>query len=1329
MTKFNCSGIQDINQSFWPLPTKVTTPDGGTYTIQYEVTPGNSNARTGRISQLNLPSGGYILYAYSDTTGHNGINCTTEVVPTLTRKVYDNYSKTTSTWTYVNSGATVVETDPALNQTVHYFAGEFQTLVQFYSGGCPTTISGCTGGGTELRFVTTCYNPNANFSNCASAPILPITQTDVYTWMQATPQNLVETKYDQTYGVITSVGRWDWGAALPPTSSFLVSTTYAPRGTWNGSGCTPTIGSYINDRVCYKNVNDGSGNLQSSETFSYNPQGHLVTHVVGTTTSGISGPTLTSRFTYTNGIMTTAKDANGAVTQFSNFTCNGMLPQTTTLPQISGESFQMSTSQSWDCNGGVLTSSTDANGNQTTYKYVNPQTNVADPLWRLVYTKRPEGGNSTVTYNTGSSLPWSIATNTVIDSGGHNYTVTNTLDGLGRTVQTTRSTDGSTVSTVFNVLGQVYTVSAPYFGTPNGVTTYLYDALGRVLSQTDPANNAVNYSYTGRATEVQYYPSSINKQVITQIDGLGRTTTVCEVGSTQINNNPGRCNLDISASGFITSYLYDALGDLTMVTQAGLNSNRKYNYDAISRLTSESNPESGSVSYTYDTGQAGDLYQRVRNGVTTTYTHDPLHRLTQTAYSDATIWSARAYDGYDIFTGSYDLGDGKGLLTSAWTCCANSQNQTADSYSYDLMGRVLTDKQQTPSGAVYQFPYTYNYIGNVLTQSNAVSNYTNTYNAIGQLTNVNASYLSSTQSGTLATGFTYNAFGEVTSDTLGNNLTETFKYDQTGRPNWYNLGGGIYQYGTDSSYPVSWGGNYLVSSGDNVNGNWINGYDSFGRLFTANCAGNAYCPAANGGSVNYTYAYDRYGNRWQQNFTSGTGITKLLTFNTNNQVASNTYDALGNTLNDGTNTYTYDAENRLITVSGGTSYAYDAFGRRVYRQITAGTREYTYDLQGNVLTRTVSGSIGPAFISVAGRHWGEIPTSGGDTLFMHSDWLGSARAYTRLDGSLHSTCQTLPFGDARSCTASNDDDYFAGPLWWSGDDSSYLSETRHYNPAQAHWATTDPAGLAATSAGDPQTWNRYAYSSNNPVSFTDPTGLQQCSDSASPAICQPGTLGANLLWNFGTWDEFETVGWSYTGEDGFTSLNAPVAIQSTNCTPGAQGCFNVAANNNPIPCRNGWGSGGAAVGGGYNLDLGAGLAGASSTGSVDFGLFHNSAGGVASGYSGGAFASGAATAYAGSHVVGAPTQTSSTVFSLGAYAGAGANVLLTNGASSQQVSGPFTTVSINVGIGVANLGVQVSFGSGIWEVSVTPPVVSVGIGAAGSVVTTNTKATRTGCGG
>lgn len=40
-------------------------------------------------------------------------------------------------------------------------------------------------------------------------------------------------------------------------------------------------------------------------------------------------------------------------------------------------------------------------------------------------------------------------------------------------------------------------------------------------------------------------------------------------------------------------------------------------------------------------------------------------------------------------------------------------------------------------------------------------------------------------------------------------------------------------------------------------------------------------------------------------------------------------------------------------------------------------------------------------------------------------------------------------------------------------------------------------------------------------------------------------------------------------------------------------------------------------------------------------------------------------------------------------------------------------LSQSIGVGVANLGVQLSFGSGIWQLSVTPPLTSVGVGAAG----------------
>lgn len=50
---------------------------------------------------------------------------------------------------------------------------------------------------------------------------------------------------------------------------------------------------------------------------------------------------------------------------------------------------------------------------------------------------------------------------------------------------------------------------------------------------------------------------------------------------------------------------------------------------------------------------------------------------------------------------------------------------------------------------------------------------------------------------------------------------------------------------------------------------------------------------------------------------------------------------------------------------------------------------------------------------------------------------------------------------------------------------------REYHPVSGRWIQPDPAGLSAVSMEDPQTWNRYAYVRNNPLSMIDPLGLKQ----------------------------------------------------------------------------------------------------------------------------------------------------------------------------------------------------------------------------------------------
>jgi RHS repeat-associated protein len=63
--------------------------------------------------------------------------------------------------------------------------------------------------------------------------------------------------------------------------------------------------------------------------------------------------------------------------------------------------------------------------------------------------------------------------------------------------------------------------------------------------------------------------------------------------------------------------------------------------------------------------------------------------------------------------------------------------------------------------------------------------------------------------------------------------------------------------------------------------------------------------------------------------------------------------------------------------------------------------------------------------------------------------------------------------------------------WQDSANNTYHTLNREYSPTQGRWLTPDPAGLAVMDITNPQSWNRYAYVNNNPVSATDPLGLER----------------------------------------------------------------------------------------------------------------------------------------------------------------------------------------------------------------------------------------------
>src|SRR5271163_5242221 len=158
-----------------------------------------------------------------------------------------------------------------------------------------------------------------------------------------------------------------------------------------------------------------------------------------------------------------------------------------------------------------------------------------------------------------------------------------------------------------------------------------------------------------------------------------------------------------------------------------------------------------------------------------------------------------------------------------------------------------------------------------------------------------------------------------------------------------------------------------------------------------------------------------------------------------------------------------------------------------------GTVEWMFDLSGNALTASVPGTTqfyGAEYF-VGGRDWGTLSTGGVN--FRYPDWVGNGRVWQDVAGTVTQQAAFGPFGDGlfapRGGSCCSLQAGMFDSAWQDSANNTYHTLNREYSPAQGRWLTPDPAGMAAVDPTNPQSWNRYAYVTNNPVSFTDPTGL------------------------------------------------------------------------------------------------------------------------------------------------------------------------------------------------------------------------------------------------
>ena len=196
-------------------------------------------------------------------------------------------------------------------------------------------------------------------------------------------------------------------------------------------------------------------------------------------------------------------------------------------------------------------------------------------------------------------------------------------------------------------------------------------------------------------------------------------------------------------------------------------------------------------------------------------------------------------------------------------------------------------------------------------------------------------------------------------------------------------------------------------------------------------------------------------------------------------------DPNGNLAADGLTSYTWNARNQLVGMSGVTSasFAYDALGRRQSKTISGTATNFLYD-KLNLVQELSNGT--PSANLLSGSLIDETLTrsdSNGSTTLL-TDAQRSTIGLADASGAVQTSYTFEPFGQTQvSGSPSANATEFASRE--NDGVGLYYYRSRFYSPALQRFLSEDPKGFAG---GDV---NLFAYVSNSPVTFVDPLGLDQ----------------------------------------------------------------------------------------------------------------------------------------------------------------------------------------------------------------------------------------------
>ncbi len=660
-------------------------------------------------------------------------------------------------------------------------------------------------------------------------------------------------------------------------------------------------------------------------------------------------------------------------------------------------------------------------------------------------------------------------------------------------------------------------------------TRTLFDALSRPVAIRLPDGSESFQGYVGDSQH------TLLRSVATDLDGgeqwLASTRLEDPLGRLRVLDEEVAPGTSVSAD-----YDYDHEDRLTGVDLwegepfASVAQHRAFDYSDGGFLTSSIEPERDAVFYGYDA--LGNLRAKSSGGLTSTFGFDPLGRLVNRSVNGSTVaswvWGDRstghaaavgeaAYGRIVNATRHNRFGGGDVAVTTGWLFggpgarvrsksiafggVGAADDAFVTTFDYDVWGHrsrvdhpVWTGWQASCQQPLIEKRY---HVGDWL--------------ASAQLSKIGIHIPIA------AAEWSYHPTGRVAEEGLLSRGTWVGSTTEEPDPNGMARPAGFDMWWSDPPWDGGrlWAeGNYEYDGSGNVIliGNRSYSYDGLDRLVTFTDAGSTVA----------SYGYDRWGNLTAiENPEAALDLEMIgARFDNRPEIldvagagsGNLSWDSRGNLLSVPAiggiraKSFGYSLDDRLLRatdiVSGDTwRFAYDADGERVlsWRRDAAGDlAEVRFDLRddgGAVLSDWLmmpESFFSPEhdYLAPGGRMAAQLSWSSGEPVvrFAARDHLGSTRVLVDADGTVHDRIEFYPYGGFRSGgPAPGTHRLFTGHQRDLGSHSSELDfmHARHYSPLLGRFTTVDSA------RGDPassQSWNRYTYTSGNPLRAVDPDG-------------------------------------------------------------------------------------------------------------------------------------------------------------------------------------------------------------------------------------------------